>query len=175
MISRSSSVMNSKNFTTWSGSPLKRLRNSGSWVATPTGQVFIWHLRIMIQPSTTSAAVAIPHSSAPNNVAMAISLPVFIWPSTCTTTRDLKLLLTKVWCVSAKPNSHGKPVCLIELKGDAPVPPSNPAINMTSAFALVTPAAMVPTPALDTNFTLILAALFAFFKSKINCDKSSIE
>ena len=55
------------------------------------------------------------------------------------------------------------------------MPPSNPAIKTTSAFALVTPAAIVPTPALETNFTLILAARFAFFKSNINCDKSSIE
>ena len=55
------------------------------------------------------------------------------------------------------------------------MPPSKPAIKTTSAFALVTPAAMVPTPALETNFTLILAARLAFFKSKINCDKSSIE
>lgn len=54
----------------------------------------------------------------------------------------------------------------MELNGDAPVPPSKPAIKTTSAFALVTPAAMVPTPALLTNFTLIRAARFAFFKSK---------
>jgi hypothetical protein len=37
-------------------------------------------------------------------------------------------------------------------------------INTTSALALTTPAAMVPTPALETSFTLILAARFAFFK-----------
>ena len=55
------------------------------------------------------------------------------------------------------------------------MPPSNPAINTTSAFAFVTPAAMVPTPALETNFTLILAARFAFFKSNMSLDKSSIE
>ena len=41
----------------------KRLRNTGSWVATPTGQVLRWHLRIMMQPSTTSGAVAKPNSS----------------------------------------------------------------------------------------------------------------
>ena len=35
---------------TCSGLPVKRLRSSGSWVATPTGQVFRWHLRIMMQP-----------------------------------------------------------------------------------------------------------------------------
>jgi len=42
------------------------VRSTGSWVATPTGQVFRWHLRIMMQPSTTSGAVAKPNSSAPN-------------------------------------------------------------------------------------------------------------
>ena len=34
-------------------------------MATPTGQVLRWHLRIMMQPSTTSGAVAKPNSSAP--------------------------------------------------------------------------------------------------------------
>ena len=33
---------------------------------TPTGQVLRWHLRIMMQPSTTSGAVAKPNSSAPS-------------------------------------------------------------------------------------------------------------
>ena len=33
----------------------------------PTGHVFRWHLRIMMQPSTTSGAVAKPNSSAPSN------------------------------------------------------------------------------------------------------------
>ena len=38
--------------------PVKRLRNTGSWVATPTGQVLRWHLRIMMQPEAISGAVA---------------------------------------------------------------------------------------------------------------------
>ena len=33
-------------------------------------------------------------------------------------------------------------------------------------FAFATPAAIVPTPAFDTNFTEILACLFAFFDRK---------
>ncbi len=134
-------------------------------MATPTGQVFKWHLRIIIQPSTTNAAVAAPHSSAPIKVAIAISLPVFICPSACNTTLLRNLFFTKVWCASAKPSSQGNPACLIELNGEAPVPPSYPEIKITSAFAFATPAAMVPTPALATNFTLILAFLLAFFKS----------
>ena len=37
--------------TAWAGSPVKFFRNSGSCVATPTGQVFRWQTRIMMQPS----------------------------------------------------------------------------------------------------------------------------
>ncbi len=36
-----------------------------SWVATPTGQVLRWHLRIMMQPAAINGAVAKPNSSAP--------------------------------------------------------------------------------------------------------------
>ena len=50
---------------TCSGLPTNLLRSTGSCVATPTGQVLRWHLRIMMQPSTTNGAVAKPNSSAP--------------------------------------------------------------------------------------------------------------
>ena len=63
----------------------------------------------------------------------------------------------------------------MELIGEAPVPPSAPEITMRSALALATPAAIVPTPLSDTNFTLISAAGFTFFKSKMSCAKSSME
>ena len=175
MISRNSSVKNLNRFTTWSASPVKRSRNWGFCVATPTGQVFRWHFRIIMHPSVTNAAVATPHSSAPSKVAIAMSRPVFNCPSVCKTTRLLNLFFTSVWCASANPSSHGRPACLMELIGEAPVPPSLPAISTTSAFALATPAAIVPTPAFDTSFTLIRAALLAFFKSNINCAKSSME
>ena len=52
---------------TCSGWPMKRLRSTGSWVATPTGQVLRWHLRIMMQPAAISGAVAKPNSSAPSS------------------------------------------------------------------------------------------------------------
>ena len=42
---------------TCSGVPVKRFLSSGSWVAMPTGQVFRWHTRIMMQPVATSGAV----------------------------------------------------------------------------------------------------------------------
>ena len=49
--------------------------------------------------------------------------------------------------------------------GVAPVPPLCPEINIISAFALATPAAIVPTPEDATSFTPILAFGFICFKS----------
>ena len=67
------------------------------------------------------------------------------------------------------------PACLIEVSGDAPVPPSWPEISTTSACALATPAAMVPTPSSATSFTLMRAVPFAFFRSWISSFRSSME
>ena len=75
MYSRTSSAMYSKKFTTNSGLPVKRLRSSGFWVATPTGQVSRWQTRIITQPDTTSGAVAKPNSSAPSSAAITTSRP----------------------------------------------------------------------------------------------------
>ncbi len=83
--------MKRKKLTTWSGSPVKSLRSSSSWVATPTGQVLRWHLRIMTQPMATRAAVAKPNSSAPSRAAMAMSRPVRRRPSVWRTTRSRRL------------------------------------------------------------------------------------
>ena len=79
--------------------------------------------------------------------------------------RLLKLFITNVCCASAIPSSHGSPACFKDVNGEAPVPPSYPEIRITSAFALATPAAMVPTPTSDTSLTFIRALRFAFFKS----------
>ena len=130
--SRTSCAMNRMKLTTYSGRPSNRLRSSGFWVATPTGQVSRWQTRIMMQPLTTSGAVAKPNSSAPSSAAMTTSRPVLSWPSVCTTIRSRKPLRSKVCWVSASPSSHGPPACLIELSGDAPVPPSCPEISTTS-------------------------------------------
>ena len=67
--------------------------------------------------------------------------------------RPRRRFSTSVCCVSARPSSHGVPACLIEVSGEAPVPPSWPAIVTWSAFALATPAATVPTPTSDTSLT----------------------
>ena len=68
--SRTSSAMYSKKVTTNSGLPVKRSRSTGFCVATPTGQVSRWQTRIMMQPLTTSGAVAKPYSSAPSSAAI---------------------------------------------------------------------------------------------------------
>ena len=116
--------MNSMKLTTNSGLPVNRERSTGFCVATPTGHVSRWHTRIMMQPETTSGAVAKPNSSAPSSAPMMTSRPVLICPSTCTTTRSRMLLSMSVCCVSASPSSHGVPACLSEFIGLAPVPPS---------------------------------------------------
>src|SRR5438094_597150 len=70
--------------------------------------------------------------------------------------------IRRTCCVSARPSSHGMPACLIELKGDAPVPPLSPEMRTTSACALATPAATVTTPITVGVFAvalLIFAAL----------------
>ena len=101
--SRTSSAMNMKKFSTNSGLPLNRSRSSGFWVATPTGQVSRWQTRIMMQPDTTSGAVAKPNSSAPSSAATTTSRPVLSWPSTCTTMRSRRPLSSNVCWVSARP------------------------------------------------------------------------
>ena len=167
--------MNSKKVTTNSGRPVNRLRSSGFWVATPTGQVSRWQTRIMTQPETTSGAVAKPNSSAPSSAAMITSRPVFICPSTCTVIRSRSPLTSSVCWVSARPSSHGEPACLSEVSGAAPVPPSCPEIRTTSACALLTPAATVPTPTSATSLTCTRASLLAFLRSWMSCLRSSIE
>ena len=103
---------------TCSGWPVKRLRSTGSWVATPTGQVLRWHLRIMMQPAAISGAVEKPNSSAPSSAPITTSRPVRMPPSTCTAMRLRSRLATSVWWVSARPISHGEPACLSEVSGE---------------------------------------------------------
>ena len=167
--------MNSKKLTTNSGRPENFLRSSGFWVATPTGQVSRWHTLIITQPITTSGAVAKPNSSAPSSAAITTSRPVLSWPSTCTTMRSRRSLSSRVCWVSASPSSQGAPACLIEVSGDAPVPPSLPEIRTTSAWALDTPAATVPTPTSATSLTWMRADGLAFLRSWMSWARSSME
>ena len=164
-----------KKVTTCSAFPVKRSRSSGFWVAIPTGQVSRWHTRIITQPETTSGAEAKPYSSAPSSAAMITSRPVFICPSTCTVIRSRRPFSRSVCWVSARPSSHGVPACLSEFRGLAPVPPSWPEMSTTSACALETPEATVPTPKRETSLTCTRAAGFADFASWISWARSSIE
>ena len=124
--SRTSSAMKKKKLITCSGWPVNFLRSTGSCVAMPTGQVFRWHLRIMMQPAAISGAVEKPNSSAPSSAPITTSRPVRSPPSTCTAMRPRRPFSTSVCCVSARPISHGEPACVSEVSGDAPVPPSKP-------------------------------------------------
>ena len=96
------------------------------------------------------------------------SKPVLSPPSVCILTLCLSLLSISVCCVSTIPISHGAPAYFTDVNGLAPVPPSYPDIVIKSAYALVTPAAIVPTPFCDTNFTDTKALLFTCFRSYIS-------
>jgi len=61
---------------------------------------------------------------------------------------------------SVKPISQGSPTYFTLVNGEAPVPPECPLIRITSAFAFATPAAIVPIPVEETNFTPIFALGF---------------
>ena len=79
--------------------------------------------------------------------------------------RERRRFSTRVWWVSARPISQGLPACLIEVSGEAPVPPSKPEIVTWSARPLDTPAATVPTPISETSFTETAASGLTFFRS----------
>ena len=119
----------------------------------------------MMQPIAISAAVPIPYSSAPIIAAMTISRPVRNPPSVRSVTRSRKLFIARTWCASVRPISQGRPAYLIDVAGEAPVPPLWPEIRMISAFALATPAAMVPTPDEATSFTVTLQRGLICFRS----------
>ena len=135
----------------------------------------MWQIRAITQPSAIIAMEPKPNSSAPINAPIRTSQPLFRPPSTRKMTRSRKLFSINTRCTSVKPNSQGLPACLIEERGDAPVPPSCPEIWIISALALATPAAIVPIPISATNFTETWAVGLIWCKSKINWARSSME
>ena len=173
--SRTSAATNNRYAATPSGVPANLARRWGRWVAMPVEQVSRWQARSMMQPSAIIAAVPKLNSSAPSRAAISTSRPVMNPPSTRTRTRSRKPFSINERWVSARPSSHGMPACLMEERGEAPVPPLLPLIWTTSANALTTPAAMVPTPSDATNFTLTSAKALTCFRSKISWARSSIE
>ena len=132
-IARTSSAIVRKKLITRSGVPGNFARRSGRWVAMPTGQVLRWHCLAITHPSATTAALPNPNSSAPSIAAITTSRAHFMPPSTRTRTRPRRLFATSVCWVSASPSSHGTPAFLIESRGEAPVPPSHPAMWTVSA------------------------------------------
>ncbi len=66
---------------TFSGVPVNFSRSFSSWTQTPTGHVFEWHWRTMMQPMATRLNVPMPYSSAPKMAAMTMSRPVLRPPS----------------------------------------------------------------------------------------------
>ena len=132
---------------------------------TPTGQVLEWHWRTMMQPMAISEAVPMPYSSAPSMAAITTSRPVLMPPSVRSSTFSRRRLSVSTWWVSEMPISHGIPAYLIEVWGEAPVPPLWPDTRITSALALATPAAIVPMPERATSFTVTRASGLICFRS----------
>ncbi len=140
----------------------------------PTGQVFRWHWRAITQPSATRAAVPKSNSSAPSRAARTTSRPLFMPPSTRSRARDRSPLAVSAWWVSGRASSQGKPVCLSEPSGLAPVPPSPPQTSTTSAPPLTTPQAMVPMPGWATSLTETRQRGLTSFRSKMSWARSSM-
>jgi hypothetical protein len=113
----------------------------------------------MMQPSAIMAAVPKLYSSAPSKAATMTWRPVRKPPSTRSRTRLRRPLSTSARWASARPSSQGRPACLMDDSGLAPVPPFWPLMWTTSARAFTQPAAMVPTPSSATSFTETWAAL----------------
>src|SRR5437763_1619251 len=104
----------------------------------PVGHVSLWQARTMMQPSAIIAAVPKEYSSAPSSAAITTSRPVRKPPSTRTRMRERRSFSMSTRWVSARPSSHGSPAYLIDISGDAPVPPLQPLICTTSANAFAT-------------------------------------
>ncbi|CRR20117.1 hypothetical protein PAERUG_P45_London_17_VIM_2_12_12_03596 [Pseudomonas aeruginosa] len=123
--SRVSVAMKVKKLITIAVVPMKwSLRNLSFCVATPVAQLFRWQMRRYLQPRAIIGAVPKPKLSAPRMAALITSRPVFRPPSVCTRTLPRRSLPRRVWWVSARPSSQGEPAYLIEVIGEAPVPPS---------------------------------------------------
>ena len=150
--------MYSKNVSTNSGLPVNRARSSGFWVAMPTGQVSRWQTRMRTQPLTTSGAVAKPNSSAPSRAAMTTSRPGLDLPVDLDDDPVAQAVEDERLLGLGQPELPGAARVLeARSAGEAPVPPSWPEMRTTSACALLTPAATVPTPISATSLTWIRA------------------
>src|SRR3546814_981473 len=80
-------------------------------------------------------------------------------PSVRSVTLWRRRLSVSTWFTSESPISQGTPANLMEVCGEAPVPPTLPEMRMTSALALATPAAIVPMPERSEEHTSELQSL----------------
>ena len=144
---RTSSATWSRYVSTSSGVAANFARSSGRCVAIPTGQVSRWQDRTIRQPSAISTAVPNDTSSAPSSAATITSRPVFMPPSARSRDPPAEAARHERALGLGEAELPRRAACLIEESGLAPVPPSAPAMWMTSASAFATPAATRPTPA----------------------------
>ena len=115
----------------------KRARSSGSWVAIPTGQVFRWQTRIMMQPIAISGAVEKPHSSAPSSAADDHVAPGAHPAVDLDQDPRAQVVARAASAGSRRARSPtGTPPTWIEDCGEAPVPPSWPAISHVVGIGL---------------------------------------
>jgi hypothetical protein len=131
----------------------------------PTGQVFRWQTRIITQPEHDQrrgreAVLLGAEQGGDHHVA-----PVFIWPSTWSTTCDRagrsRQHLLRLG--EAELPRHARVLERGERRGArAAVVPE---MRMTSACALATPAATVPTPDLGDQLHVMRARGLAFLRS----------
>ncbi len=109
---------------TCSGVPVNRLRSTGSCVATPTGQVLRWHLRIMMQPGRDQrrggeAEFVRAQQRADGDVAAGAQAAVDLHRDAAAQIVEQQRLLR-----FGKADFPGDPACVSEVSGLAPVPPS---------------------------------------------------
>ena len=130
------------------------LRSTGSCVATPTGQVLRWHLRIMMQPAAINGAVAKPNSSAPSSAPTTTSRPVLRPPSTCTAMRPRRPFQHQGLLRLGEADLPGR-AGMVQRRQRAGAGAALKAgdRDMIGARLADTPAATVPTPTSDTSFT----------------------
>ena len=112
---------------TCSGLPANFLRSTGSCVAMPTGQVFRWHLRIMMQPRSDQrrrgeAELLGAEQRGDHDVAAGAHLAVGLQDDAAAQV----VLARAPGAFRPGRAPRGRPACLIEVSGDAPVPPSWP-------------------------------------------------
>ena len=125
----------------------------------------MWQMRAMMQPVAIMATVPKPNSSAPRSAHMDDVEPRLEAAVGAEDDALAQVVLDERLVRLDEAHLGGPPACLIEVRGDAPVPPSPPEIWMMSAFAFATPDATVPMPAWPTSFTETFALGLTMWRS----------